>query len=231
MAVIYFTTNLINFKYYVGFDYYNDPKYLGSGKLLKKAFKKYGKKHFKKEILEEFIFDVGHPELDDISIGNWKDRERYWIFFYCSFINRELGYNLTEGGEGCIGYKFTKEQCRKLKEILNTPETKHKMVQSALNKPNVTDETKYNMSVAHIGLKDSPDVIEIKTLAQNRKEVKEKHRKNTTNLWKNPEYHKKQVVAQTGKRRSEKNSKTSKQKSHIILGTKKENKEGKIKIK
>ena len=40
--IIYKTTNLINGKFYIGKDSKNDPNYLGSGKILKKAFKKYG---------------------------------------------------------------------------------------------------------------------------------------------------------------------------------------------
>lgn len=41
--IIYKTTNLINNKIYIGQDKNNNPKYLGSGDLLKKAIKKYEK--------------------------------------------------------------------------------------------------------------------------------------------------------------------------------------------
>ena len=53
--VIYKTTNLINGKIYVGQDTKNNPNYLGSGKILKFALKKYGIENFKKEILEECL--------------------------------------------------------------------------------------------------------------------------------------------------------------------------------
>ena len=67
MAYIYLTTNLVNGKKYIG-QHNGSIKddYLGSGVLLVKAIKKYGKENFKKEILEER--DI--TELDE--------KEKYW---------------------------------------------------------------------------------------------------------------------------------------------------------
>lgn len=84
--IIYKTTNLINDKFYIGKDAKNKKTYLGSGKLLKQAIKKYGKENFQKEILE-YCIDLTH--LDK--------REVYWINKYNAI---EEGYNLTEGGTG-----------------------------------------------------------------------------------------------------------------------------------
>lgn len=54
----YKTTNRINGKYYYGvhssYTKSGEDSYLGSGTLLQKAIKKYGKDNFKKEILKEF---------------------------------------------------------------------------------------------------------------------------------------------------------------------------------
>jgi len=50
--IIYKTINLINNKSYIGKDHKNNPEYLGSGKLLKHAIKKYGNR---KQILRSLI--------------------------------------------------------------------------------------------------------------------------------------------------------------------------------
>ena len=80
--IIYKTTNLVNGKIYIGQDKNNNPNYYGSGKLLKLAIKKYGKKNFKKEILEECT-----------SIDELNEREIYWIGFFKSN-DRYTGYNI-----------------------------------------------------------------------------------------------------------------------------------------
>lgn len=87
--IIYKTTNLIDKKYYIGkhkTENINDD-YLGSGKILKEAIKKYGKHNFKKEIL--FIFN------DEISM-NKKEKE----LVDDNFIKKEDNYNITVGGDG-----------------------------------------------------------------------------------------------------------------------------------
>lgn len=50
--VVYITQNLVNGKLYIGKDTKNNPRYLGSGALLNKAIRKYGRENFKKTILQ-----------------------------------------------------------------------------------------------------------------------------------------------------------------------------------
>ena len=84
--VIYITTNLINGKKYIGIDKNNNPDYIGSGKLLIKAIKKYGKENFKKKILESCN-----------SIDELCEREKYWIKYFNATKNKNF-YNIAEGG-------------------------------------------------------------------------------------------------------------------------------------
>jgi hypothetical protein len=86
--IIYKTTNLINNKFYVGKDQHNNPKYLGSGKLLRIAIQKYGKINFEKTILQEC---KNNDELNKAEI--------YWINKLKS-TDKNIGYNIAKGGMG-----------------------------------------------------------------------------------------------------------------------------------
>jgi hypothetical protein len=87
MAIIYLITNNINGKKYIGVDKNNNPKYLGSGILIKQSIKKYGKEHFKKTIIEE---------CDESQVY---DREKFWIEFHNAVKSKDY-YNLSDGGKG-----------------------------------------------------------------------------------------------------------------------------------
>lgn len=105
--VIYKTTNLINGKIYIGKDVKNKQSYYGSGVLLIKAIKKYGKNNFKKAIIEEC-------DNHDILC----EREIYWINELDSK-NLNIGYNISDGGSGgCLGCKISDETKNKLTKAL-----------------------------------------------------------------------------------------------------------------
>jgi hypothetical protein len=87
MQIVYKTTNLINGKSYVGKDSKNRYEYLGSGIVLNKSIKKYGKENFIKETVA------------------WCDTKEHLDFlerFYIKFFKTKSpnGYNLTDGGDG-----------------------------------------------------------------------------------------------------------------------------------
>lgn len=89
------TTNLVNGKKYIGKDVMNNKYYLGSGLLLKKAFKKYGIHNFKKEIL---AYAENLEELDKLEV--------YYINLY-NALDDNTFYNLSPGGTGGKLYKET----------------------------------------------------------------------------------------------------------------------------
>ena len=89
---IYLITNRINGKIYIGkhsTDKLNDG-YMGSGKLILKAEQKYGIENFTKEYL---AFCDTEEKL------NWLER-----FYIKKYNAKECGYNLSDGGEGCLGF-------------------------------------------------------------------------------------------------------------------------------
>lgn len=103
--VIYLTTNLLNGKKYVGKDARNQKWYLGSGKYLKKAIKKYGKENFKKEILEECsnMEELNLAEIKWLRKLNCKEDSTY--------------YNATDTiTPSSFGKKLTEEHKRKISE-------------------------------------------------------------------------------------------------------------------
>lgn len=91
---IYKTTNTVNGKIYVGKAENQKQSYLGSGKILKLAIKKYGKNVFVKEILE---YCKSRKELNN--------REIYWIN-ELNATDKSIGYNITIGGTGGNTYEY-----------------------------------------------------------------------------------------------------------------------------
>src|ERR1035441_7139044 len=106
---IYETTNLINGKLYRGYHQTKNlnDNYKGSGKVLIRAFKNYGKINFKREILEFCI-----------SKEHMIEREKFYVDEVWK--NRKDTYNLIVGGHssGKIGHVNSEETRRKISEGL-----------------------------------------------------------------------------------------------------------------
>jgi group I intron endonuclease len=107
---IYKITNKINNKFYVGMHQTEniDDGYMGSGKLIKRAIKKYGVENFTKEILH--VFD---------NEENMKNKEKELV------IISEQSYNLCDGGHGGFGY-INRNNLSSGGKYANTEEAKKK---------------------------------------------------------------------------------------------------------
>ncbi len=129
---IYLITNIINGKVYVGLHVGNyDKYYYGSGKIIKKALKKYGKENFTREIL---IWCNDKISLDYC--------ENFWINVFDSK-KHTIGYNIMSGGKS--GGKHSDESKQKMRE--STTGMKH------------TDEAKRKISESKIGIPRSEECI------------------------------------------------------------------------
>lgn len=126
---IYKTTNLKNKKYYIGKHITSNLSdgYLGSGVLLSKAIKKYGKNNFQIEILEF---------CDDDKILNQKEKE----YITEEMIYSNDCYNIAYGGQGGnLGDIVNKKIGATMSKILTgVPKTnihKEKISQSKKGRP------------------------------------------------------------------------------------------------
>jgi group I intron endonuclease len=89
--IVYKTTNEITGRIYIGKAVGKNiiNGYLGSGVELTPDISKYGKKSFKREIV-----DIATDRLDQ------NRKERFWISFYREKLGDGSLYNLSDGGEG-----------------------------------------------------------------------------------------------------------------------------------
>lgn len=136
---IYITENLVNGKRYIGkkSSPEQDMNYLGSGKLIKRAIKKYGKENFKCEVLE---WCETEEELNNM--------EKYYIKAF-NAQEDPMFYNISAGGDwGNITKGMTKEEYEQWKEKIN-PKGRHH-----------SEETKKKMSEIRKGIIFSEETIE-----------------------------------------------------------------------
>ncbi len=176
----YITTNLSNGKRYVG-DHSTDiidDGYMGSGKIILRALKKYGKENFKKEILENF----------ETKQEAFNAQEKYINKYNTLAPN---GYNLSPTGGTEMGGILSEESRRKISETLSisnkgrklsefhkkqlsiakkgikfSKEHKEKLSKSKKGKPSFflgkkhSDETKKKISIAGKGRKHPSETIQ-----------------------------------------------------------------------
>ncbi len=133
--IIYKITNLFNGKIYVGKDKYNNPKYMGSGLVLKQAIKLYGIENFKKEVIQ---FCNSEDE--------YNKQEIFWIKELNSFCPN--GYNINVGGKGGDTFTHNPDKEKKDKVI--------RMSSGANRGRKLSDERKLQMSLMRLGVPQKP---------------------------------------------------------------------------
>jgi group I intron endonuclease len=131
---VYKITNKVTNKIYIGitnqgsgirYRHHWYESRIGDPCPIHKSMAKYGEENFTLEVID---FADTYDEL--------KEKEKYWIKFYNS-MDRSIGYNLTEGGDGTFGR-------------MHSEETKEKIRQKAIGR-RASDETKRKMSESRKG--------------------------------------------------------------------------------
>ena len=131
---VYKITNKITGKIYIGitnqgsgarYRHHWYESRIGEPSPIHRSMAKYGEDNFTLEIID---FAETYEEL--------KEKEKFWIKEFNS-TDRNIGYNLTEGGDGTFGRTHSEE-------------TKEKIRQKVLGRK-ISEETKKKMSEARIG--------------------------------------------------------------------------------
>lgn len=179
---IYLTTNKINGKTYVGQHKYKKlyDGYIGSGTLLRRAIKKYGKENFEIEYLET---DLTEDEID------WYEQ------WYINVLNPD--YNLKEGGQGARYRSTIASQEYRIKlsnaHIGQTAWNKGKKLEECASNP---EEARRNLSLSHIGQtawnkgKKGPPAWNkgLKTPEETRKKLSQRKLENPVRYWKGSKF-------------------------------------------
>ena len=188
IGYIYLIIDLTNWKKYVGQHHYHleklDSNYHGSGTIISKIYKK------RPQTLKEVYLKTCYTQEE---LDEW---EQYYIKFYNTLYPN--GYNLTEGGEGCVaceetrkkisesnkgriapnkGKPMSEEQKRKLSEINkgkhHSDETKRKMSEKRKGRHH-TEESKKKMSEIKKGKHHSEETRRKMSEAAKRREMLKK---------------------------------------------------------
>lgn len=168
---VYKITNLINGKIYIGLStvntQYNRKNYYGSGILIKKALKKYGKSSFTKEI----IFETN--ELEDL--------QRFEKEIIYEYQDKFELYNVAEGGQTGHWTQFKSEE--ELKDIRDRQ--RQSLIEYYKEHDSPTKGMKFEygpkISEALKGKKQSPEVVQKRNRANTGKRRTCEQKENISN--------------------------------------------------
>lgn len=174
MHYLYKITDILNNKVYIGQtvdfnkrwgahkSYAKNPE--RTGQYIHRAMAKYGVENFIYEVIATCLTQEAADEAEEILIKQYDSQ------------NKEYGYNVKPGGNVATHSEETKQKLREA--IINqiatrghpaqgtkrTPEQSKRLSQTRLEHPvDYTPEKRSNMSVAHIGIKDTEETKQKKS--------------------------------------------------------------------
>lgn len=155
---IYITTNNLNGKRYLGMCAYHRPNhkaYLGSGKALRRAIRKYGSEHFSRIIIEECL------TKDDMIAAEVRHIKEL------NCVNDKSWYNINHGGfatRGFSGRKHSEETKQKIRNNYKRPiydSTRIRMQElGRARSSNLTNFIKDYYAKGGVGLKGRAIIVE-----------------------------------------------------------------------
>ncbi len=153
---VYKITNLVNGKVYIGKSV--NPKarwgkHLSSARKKKKEQYFYLHRSINKYGAENFVVDI----IDSAdSAEEAYDKEKYWVKIYKSN-DKDIGMNLTEGGDGTLGHTLSPEALKRMSEAhkgVPMPEATRQAIIKANTGRKFTEEHKNKIGAAQSGPKN-----------------------------------------------------------------------------
>ena len=138
---VYIYINKINNKKYIGITNDVERRYkehlTHNNQLIDKKIKEYG--------IENFIFKI----LFEGEYEECKEKEKFYIKEYKT-LAKEYGYNIVEGGDGCVGFNHSEETKQKISESMK------KRFENKENHPNyrrkMSEKQKESLREYHTGM-------------------------------------------------------------------------------
>lgn len=200
---VYKHTNIINGKIYIGKSnnptsrwsrhIYDAKKNRNNGSkqlLFHKAINKYGSSNFILEILQEYASN------EEALVG-----EKFFINKFMSN-NCNIGYNLTEGGEGVSGYHRTPEECKNISirnsGIRNGMYGKIESIESRTSRGNKISKTKKSSKISKQITNQTIDKLKIAVKEKLSQKLTDDQKNEIINLYNSGKFIKRDLAARFG---------------------------------